>query len=265
MSDNQSQAMDQLQVMQQMEKLHYKRCDYFSKVPLKNNPGAVDSWCRCKMVEWCYEVVDHIHFSRESVLRALSYLDRFLSTDSKRSKEVIRNRKEYQLCAMTCLYTAIKMFEPKIIDTSLLAQLSKGSYRPQDFNRMEVEILFELNWYLNDPTPNNFLELFVELLPLSQCKMQIDEITLKEHARYQIELSVADYDIMIHDPSNIAIAALRNTLNSMFTAGEASAEGTQMIQALEKITQTDLHLPFVRKISYGMERLYKTKIPIISR
>jgi|EP00979_Chaetoceros_neogracilis_P003060 hypothetical protein len=257
--------MDQVQAMQQQEKLNYKRCDYFSEVSLVDDPGAVDSWCRYKMVEWCYEVVDFIDFSRDTVHIAMSYLDRFLGTGSIRSKEVVRNRKEYQLCAMTCLYIAVKMFEPKMIDTLLLAQLSRGSYLPQEFQRMELEILFELNWHLNDPTPNSFLELFVELLPLSQCKMQIDETTLKEHARYQIELSVVEYDIMLHDPSNIAIAALSNTLNSIFTAHEAAAEGAEMIQELEKIAKADLQKPFMRKICHGMERLHNTKIPVIVR
>lgn len=262
---NQSQAMDQLQAMQQQERKIYKRLDYFSNVSPIDDPGAVDSWCRYKMVEWCYEVVDFIQFSRETVCIAMSFLDRFLSTNSKRSQEVIRSRKEYQLCAMTCLYTAIKIFEPKMIDTALLAQLSRGSYGPEDFKKMEMDILLELNWYLNDPTPNNFLELFLELLPLHMCEMQIDEMTLKEHAKYQIELAIVDYGIMIHDPSSIAIAALRNSLNSIFTAHGAPAEGKQMILTLEMLAQTNLQVPCIRKISFGMERLHNTKMPAILR
>ena len=97
------------------------------------------------MVLWCYSVIDYVSFNRETVLIAISYLDRFISTRSERARLVVKDRREYQLAAMTSLYMAIKLFEPKKINMECLAELSRGSYTSSDLSGMEADMLFVLN------------------------------------------------------------------------------------------------------------------------
>ena len=104
------------------------------------------------MIEWYFQVIDYIEFSRETVVIASAYLDRFMSSGRPRARKVLQDRKEYQLATMTALYVAVKLHEPKLFDISLLTQLSRGSYIEQDFKQMEMNVLSSLSWRLNGPT-----------------------------------------------------------------------------------------------------------------
>lgn len=185
-----------------------------------NKSAPIDKVCRQKMAQWCFTVIDYINFQRETVSIAMSCLDRFLASDCARAKKVMLCRKEYQLAAMTTLFMAIKINEPVMIDVALLTDLSKGLYTQSDFQNMETDILFGLNWHVNGPTPQTFL---LHLLSLSQTSIcQYDENSVApsldlhhvlQVATHQIELSVQEYDLMTEKPSVIATAAILNSLN----------------------------------------------------
>ena len=97
----------------------------------------IDRDCRLKMCEWCYQVTDFCKFQRETVAIGMDYLDRFLSTSSPRAIRALRDKREFQLVAMTSLYIAIKLFEPLAMDTGLLSQISHGCYTEIDVVEME--------------------------------------------------------------------------------------------------------------------------------
>eukprot|EP00957_Ditylum_brightwellii_P205325 15343366-Ditylum_brightwellii.AAC.1 len=88
------------------------------------------------MIEWCYQIVGHCGFDNKLVDIAVSYLDWFLMTKS--GMPALHDRKTYQLIAMTCLYIAIKLFEPEVIDPSIVLHLSCGAYTEEDVTDMEM-------------------------------------------------------------------------------------------------------------------------------
>eukprot|EP00970_Alexandrium_tamarense_P016506 scaffold6677_cov62-Alexandrium_tamarense.AAC.4 len=59
---------------------------------------------RVRICEWCYQVTDAYGIDRAVVSIALSYLDRFVSLLRQEANDY-----EYQLAAITCLYTAVKV------------------------------------------------------------------------------------------------------------------------------------------------------------
>lgn len=95
--------------------------------------GINEVW-REKICEWSYQVIDHYDFSREVVGIALSYLDRYLC---KRSV----NKKHFQLLAMTCLYLAIKIYEPGTISMKAIIGLSRGYFVVEQMVEMEMAVL----------------------------------------------------------------------------------------------------------------------------
>lgn len=229
-----SEIIDRLKAMQTQESKTYRKSDYLKNLPV--NADTVDAWCRNKMVEWCYQVIDFVKFRRETVSIAMSYLDRFLGAKSPRSQQVIKCRKEYQLAAMTCLYIAIKLFEPKLIDTRVLSELSRGCYCPEDFKIMESDILRDLQWFMNDPTPLTYLNHCVALLPIHDCGTEIKTEIIFEVAKEQIELSVADYSLITQSCSNIAIAALRNSVQKALHCHQGSEIIEEnLLKPIEKI------------------------------
>ncbi len=256
-------VIDRLLAMKQQESQRYQRSDYLRAATLREK--SIDSWCRFKMVQWCYSVIDFARFSRETVSVSMSYLDRFLCSNSPRSQRVMHDRKEYQLAAMTCLYIAIKIFEPKMIETTLLSELSRGCYSPQDIKNMEIQILFDLKWHLNDPTPLSYLTNFLDLVTYEN-GAAFDRKALFDLARYQIELSVLDYKLMTKSSYDIAIAALTSSFSLIFSDRGITGSHSNILSQMGETVLSEFHSDDISKIALRLEDLHNREIPgIIQR
>ena len=177
---------------------------------------CIDRICREKMTRWCYQVTDFCEFRREAVAISMSYLDRFLSSSSPRAQKALRSKKEYQLASMTTLYIAVKLFEPMVIDASLLATISQGCYGEEDIIDMENEILNGLNWRMNGPLVHDFISHFLAFLPISNDSADEDFVTeVLDIARYQADIAVSDYDLSLMNNADIALAALLNSIEGI--------------------------------------------------
>jgi len=168
------------------------------------------------MTRWCYQVTDFCKFRREAVAISISFLDRFLSSSSPRAQKALCSKKEYQLASMTTLYIAVKLFEPMVIDASLLATISQGCYDENDILDMEKDILNDLGWRMNGPIVQDFISHLMVFLPLSAYSYDDDvDIILLDIARYQAEIAVCDYDLSLTNHSDIALAALLNSIEGI--------------------------------------------------
>jgi len=98
-----------------------------------SSSGINEIW-REKIVEWSYQVIDHFEFSREVVSVSIHYLDRYLATRSV-------NKKTFQLAAMTCLFIAIKLYEPGRLSMPSMIELSRGYFMIEHMAAMERSIL----------------------------------------------------------------------------------------------------------------------------
>ena len=210
---NQQDVIATVEVMLQQEQ-SYIAADYLhQEMPQAlsiNRPQSlslVDLDCRTKMSEWCYQVVDFCKFNRETVSIAMNFLDRYLSTPAGSS--ALNDRKVFQLAAMTCLYTAIKTFEPEAMEPKIVAGLSRGTYTEKQVTDMELSILNAIQWRMNPPTPLAFVHHFLAL-------MEIDESdAVFELAKFQTELAVNEYSFIGLTPSSIAFAAIANALQDI--------------------------------------------------
>jgi hypothetical protein len=227
------------------------RRNQYQHKPQQN--GCVDRVCREKMTQWCYQVTDFCKFRREAVAISISFLDRFLSSSSPRAQKALHSRKEYQLASMTTLYIAVKMFEPMVIDASLLATISQGCYDEEDINEMEKVILHDLGWRMNGPIVQDFISHFLLFLPKSACTHDDDvDTVLLDIARYQAEIAVCDYELSLINPSDIALAAL---LNSIEGIDEEVFSGLSRFEFLVSIgDETGLN-PFSYDVNVARARL----------
>ena len=210
-----SDVADVMATMRVQEQTAYRVGDYLAEsVQIRKHASKpVDEDCRIKMCEWCYQVVDFCKFRRETVGIGMSYLDRYLCTT--KGRQALCNRKEYQLSAMTALYIAIKMHEPLEMETSLLADLSRGCYTEMEFVAMEETMLQALKWRVNGPTPLGFVQHFMALIPHSVHPSVSNAIM--DYARYQTELAVSEHAFVSLRPSEIALAAVLNSVEGMDT------------------------------------------------
>jgi Cyclin, N-terminal domain/Cyclin, C-terminal domain len=206
---------ERIAVMRMQEETQYHVHDYLAEsAPMRKlATKPVDEDCRVRMCEWCYQVVDFCKFRRETVGIGMSYLDRYLCT--AQGLEALCNRKVYQLTAMTALYVAIKIHEPLEMETSLLADLSRGCYTEMEFVGMEQSILTALHFRVNGPTPLGFVQHIMALIPRSVHPTVAT--LLMDYARYQTELAVSEQAFVDVRPSVIALAAVLNAMEGMDT------------------------------------------------
>jgi hypothetical protein len=235
-----------------MQEASYRSDDYLARRPKSvKHPrvgftSPVDAACRFKMVEWCFQIADFCKFSREAVAIGMSYLDRYLSTDS--GLRALDDRKFFQLASMTCLYTAIKIHEPEAMQPRILVRLSKGTYTEEEITDMELEILNAIQWRMNPPTSLCFLNNFLALLPENAMSTS-DRDTVYELAKFQTELAVHEYSLVTVDASTVAFAAMMNALETVAGAGTL-----EIMTMLAKVSSIDIQSSFVNE---SKDKLYQ--------
>ncbi|KAL9190628.1 hypothetical protein ACHAXT_000334 [Thalassiosira profunda] len=223
--------------------------------PLDRGDG-IDESCRSKMasfrtrpllrVEWIFHVIDSTRLQRETASVAMNYLDRFLGTPSVRAREARSNRKAYQLAAMTCLYIAVKLREPFEMDASLMSRLSRGIHSAEEITTLEYEILIALQWKVNGPTPVQFVNHILELLPESA---QSAADVLYEHSHFQTELAVGDYAFVPYvRQSTVAMASILNSLGGVEQDSLPFRECIRFVQLLSQTLGVDLDAPLVNAV-----------------
>lgn len=246
-------AVERIAVMQDQDTHSYRHLDYMASVGKSGGKARVDSLCRVKMVEWCYQITDYCKFRRETVAICFSYLDRFLSSPSPRATEAIQSRKVYQLAAMTTLYIATKLFEPMTMDTVLLSTLSQGVYSEREITDMERDILQVLGWKMNGPTARDFISHMLALLPKSAYYYDVSIlITLLDFSRFQADLAVSDYELSLETTFIVAIASL---LNSMEGIGEKLLHAQERFHFLGVLAQETAVDPFSVEVNVVRDRL----------
>lgn len=229
---------DRVALMLHQEENEYQVIDYLEKNAELRKTAAkpVDEDCRVKMCEWCYQVVDFCKFRRETVGIGMSYLDRYLC--SAKGTKALGDRKEYQLVAMTCLYIAIKLHEPLEMETSLLADLSRGCYTEMEFANMEQKILEALVWRVNGPTALGFVQHFLLFLPPGVHSAVV--LAVWDYARYQTELAISDHSFVKVKPSVVGMAALLNAMEGMDPILLTPKVQAKLTRTVEKYTSMDL-------------------------
>ena len=110
---------------------------------------------RRKIVDWCYSVIDHCQFDRETVAIAMELADRFLSSqrasDARMISEILHSRRLYQLTAMSALYIAIKLNERVAFGSDFFSAMSRGAYSVEEVEEMELAIRKGVSWIVNPP------------------------------------------------------------------------------------------------------------------
>jgi len=145
-----------------------------------------------EICEWCFRVVDHCNIDRDVVGIALSYFDRYLSSQTSTKQSLMK------LVGMTSLYLAAKWHSTRKISVSNMSSLSHGHFQVDQILNMESCIIKALNFHLNPPTPFIYLNVACPLIGDSA----------EKEARYLIELSVCDDYFMDKKPSCVAYAAI---------------------------------------------------------
>ncbi|XP_077329635.1 G2/mitotic-specific cyclin-B2 [Lithobates pipiens] len=153
----------------------------------------VNERMRAILVDWLIQVNSRFQFLQETLYMGIAIMDRFLQVQPI-------SRGKLQLVGVTSLLVASKyeeMYSPEVAD---FAYITDNAYTTTQIREMEMIILRELNFDLGRPLPLHFLRRASKA-----CSADAEQHTL---AKYLMELTLVDYEMVHFHPSEIAAAAL---------------------------------------------------------
>ncbi|KAI5089175.1 G2/mitotic-specific cyclin-B1 [Silurus meridionalis] len=159
---------------------------------------------RAILIDWLVQVQIKFRLLQETMYMTVAIIDRFLQDHPVPKKQL-------QLVGVTAMFIASKyeeMYPPEIAD---FAFVTDRAYTTAQIREMEMNILRVLNFNFGKPLPLQFLRR----------ASKIGEVTAEQHtlAKYFVELTMVDYDMVHFAPSQVASAAFALMLK-VFNCGE---------------------------------------------
>merc|ERR1719389_837921 len=138
---------------------------------------------RRQIVEWMYVLIKYCKLKHEATAAAVYYLDAAVACDSS----IVKTPRDYQLCAMTALHLALKVYDSptvRVVKLSCLVKLGNGEFNEADIIQKEQDLVRALGWRINPPTADCFLQRYMELLPFlddddEECEIDPSEVVTK--------------------------------------------------------------------------------------
>ncbi|XP_038134467.1 G2/mitotic-specific cyclin-B2-like [Cyprinodon tularosa] len=145
------------------------------------------------LVDWMVQVHSRFQLLQETLYLTVAVLDRFLQVQPV-------SRRKLQLVGVTAMLVACKyeeMYSPEVGD---FAYITDGAFSKPQILEMEQLVLRRLNFQLGRPLPLHFLRRASKV-----ASADIEKHTL---AKYLMELTLLDYELVHYRPSEIAAASL---------------------------------------------------------
>lgn len=132
---------------------------------------------RRQIVEWMYVLIKYCKLNHEATAAAVYFLDAAVMCNSA---SLVKTPRDYQLCAMTALHLALKVYDSpamRVVKLSCLVKLGNGEFTEEDIIQKEIDLVRALGWRVNPPTADCFLQRYMELLPFLDDDDDDDDVT----------------------------------------------------------------------------------------
>ena len=263
LSRNTEAVADSLSTMIKKEFTSYSCC--YDGYLDPSDPTMLTAAKRTQLVDWCYGVVDHCEFSRETVASAMEMVDRFLSIPNSTSDdaarvcdEALRDESKLQLLTVTALYVSIKLNQKTVISSEQFSsEVCYRVYSAKEIEDMERTLLSGLSWRCHAPTAYQVgLSILSLLLPYvdipeAQWGFLMDEMT------YLTELAVRDYYFSTQRASTIALAAILNVISDSNTK-----EPRRVLRAFLQVITESFDFEGSQQITSARSRLKLLSRPV---
>jgi hypothetical protein len=230
--------------MNKLESGAYHR-DFSLKEPF------VGLW-RQQIIEWMYAIVNFCKLRHEAVAVASYYLDTCVS------KGVIVSPGDYQLAAMTALYLALKVYDSptqRLIQLDSLVKLGNGGFDEAAVVKMEKKMLRALNWRLHPPTPNCFVQQYMQLLPAdtsSATRSKIEEASL-----LVLEVAISRERFLSTDPSVLGFTSMLMAIERIEELKMSMMQLHVFLLNMSVVAELDNNCPGLCEVSRQLDRAVK--------
>jgi len=213
------------------------------------NGQFVTGKMRGVLVDWLIEVHMQFNMLQETLYMTIYIIDKFLQVESFS----IRKNK-LQLVGVSAMFLASKveeMFAPEIND---FAYITDNSFTAADIRQMELRILNSLSFNFSRPLPLHFLRR----------NSKAGDVDVLQHtvAKYLIEMSLVEYDLVHLPPSLIAAAALFLSLRLLEPNATLANTWTPTLQHYSTYNAQQV-LPVVCKLALAVTRRRESKFQAV--
>ena len=237
-------VIGQICVMREQEQNAYKSSDY-----LNSEKVTVSSSDRNALCNWAFAVCNNVQRSTAAV--AFSYFDRFMGKSSIAAKQALTDIHDFQLAFVSCLVIALKVHSGFNVESDFVSNVvCSNMYDKEEIIEMEMHILQALEWRMSGPTPHDFIDRFIEVLPVME-DVHLDFLT--RFSKALAEDALADYSMALQAPSSIAFASMFCALQCMDSI--SASVGDSILRCLETISGFSIQNPHTLDQCKKMVRL----------
>jgi len=181
----------------------------------------VNAKMRSILVDWLVQVHKRFKLESDTLYLTIGILDRYLS-----SCETIK-KNEMQLIGITSLMIACKSEEILFPDIEDYVYICDNAYKSEQILKKELEIFQTLEFNIGQPMSISFLRRY----------SSAGGVDARQHAmaKYLLELSLVDYDLMSFMPSILAAGALNLSMKLI-----GGAEWTDILTHYSEYSDSDL-------------------------
>ncbi|KZV54549.1 hypothetical protein F511_01347 [Dorcoceras hygrometricum] len=150
------------------------------------------------LLDWLVEVAEEYKLVSDSLYLTVSYIDRFLSTNSI-------NRQKLQLLGVSSMLIASKYEEITPPHVEDFCYITDNTYTKEEVVKMEADVLKSLKFEMGNPTVKTFLRRFTRI---AQEDYKDSILQVEFLGYYLAELSLLDYECIKFLPSLIAASVI---------------------------------------------------------
>jgi len=196
---------------------------------------SINGKMRGVLLDWLTEV--HLQFKllQETLYMTVAIIDRFLQVEG-----LTIRRNKLQLVGVAAMLIASKveeMYAPEIND---FVYITDNAYTATEIRALEIRILSTINFGLGRPLPLHFLRR----------NSKAGDVDVLQHmlAKYLMEASIVEYDMVHYSPSIMAAAALNLSLLLLEPGAKMSTCWTPALQHYSSYSHQQL-VPIICKMA----------------
>ena len=206
---------------------------------------------RKALCNWGFQTIAACNgVNRSTAIVAISYFDRFLSFSSSAVNRAWEDLQDVQLAFVACLVIALKIHSGLNVECDFVSSaVCKNTYSSEEITYMEIQVLRSLSWKLNGPTPHDFIDYFVDIIPHLEVNQKE---TINHLSKALVEISISEYDVAIQHPSEVAFVAISCSLDYAGVDSVNCIPFLRMISGLDP--SRDLQLRSLHQVMVSLVR-----------
>jgi len=209
----------------------------------------VNGKMRGVLIDWLIEVHSQFKLLQETLFMTVYVIDKFMQTEGY---SVRRNK--LQLVGVTAMFISSKveeMYAPEIND---FVYITDNAYTAGEIRQMELRILNTLGFNFSRPLPLHFLRR----------NSKAGDVDVQQHtlAKYLIEISLLEYEMVHIPPSLLASAALFLSLRLLDPALTLATTWSPNLQHYSTYNTGDI-IPVVCKLAGVLAKRKESKLQAV--